>query len=200
MVIKRKRKATPVLFSLDVQKHIDLILNVRRNFVNDENKYIFAPPGSDNTIVGYRLFRKYAMLAGQRPDAISTTTLRKHLATIYQLFHMSNEDVEQLATFMRHRSLIHRSNYRLSDDIFQTTKITKLLLMMEKGEGAQYKGRPLDEIYIPLEDNLNTNCRNATNFSDSSDSANEYPEDIPLHDTLSGTSRNACLLYTSRCV
>ena len=113
------------------------------------------------------------------------------LSTPCQLFHMSNEDTEQLATFMRHSSSIHRSNYRLSNDIFQTTKITKLLLMMEKGEGAQYKDRPLDEIDIPLEDNLITNCRNATNFSDSSDSENEYPEDIPLHDILSGTSRNA---------
>ena len=63
--------------------------------------------------------------------------------------------------------------------------------MMEKGERAQYNGRPLDEKDIPLEDNLITNCRNATNFSDSSDSENEYPEDNPLHVILSGTSRNA---------
>ena len=62
---------------------------------------------------------------------------------------------------------------------------------MEKGEGAQYEGRPLDKIDIPLEDNFITNCRNATNFSDSSDSENEYPEDIPLYKILSGTSRNA---------
>lgn len=35
--------------------------------------------------------------------------------------------------------------------MYQTAKIAKLLLMMEKGEGGDYKGKTLEEIDVQLE-------------------------------------------------
>ncbi|XP_072389745.1 uncharacterized protein [Diabrotica undecimpunctata] len=45
----------------------------------------------------------------------------------------------------------HEEFYRLPQDIFQMAKIAKLLLMMEKGVGAENKGKTLNEIDSQLE-------------------------------------------------
>lgn len=89
---------------------------------------------------------------------------------------MSEEDLEQLSTFMGHSKATHRSNYRLPDDVFQTAKITKLLLMMEKGEGEKYKGMTLDEIDVQLEDDLQPENEE---YSDG-----ENGVYLPLHDII----------------
>lgn len=44
--------------------------------------------------------------------------------------------------------------FRLPQDIFQTAKISKILMAINKGKGAQYKGKGLDE--IELSDNLDS--------------------------------------------
>lgn len=71
--------------------------------------------------------------------SISATKLPKHLTTLTQLFDMSENDLEQLASFMGHTTGVRRGNYCLSDDVVQTARISKLVLM-EKGEAAHFKG------------------------------------------------------------
>ncbi|GBP81158.1 hypothetical protein EVAR_25084_1 [Eumeta japonica] len=67
---------------------------------------------------------------------------------------MTENDIEQLSNFMGHTTEVHRRNYRLPDDIFQTAKISKLLILMEDGKADAYKGKSLDEINIDMEENL----------------------------------------------
>ncbi|XP_072377251.1 uncharacterized protein [Diabrotica undecimpunctata] len=106
-------------------------------------------------LVRYEVMSKYAKLCGAKnPSALTCTRLRKHLATLTQLFTMSENDMEQLASFMGHTLGIHRSSYRLPDDIYQTVKISKLLLLMEKGKAGQFKGKSLEEIEINLEEDI----------------------------------------------
>lgn len=44
--------------------------------------------------------------------------------------------------------LIFRYFYRLPQDIYQTAKVAKVLLMLEKGKGKQFKGKCLREIEL----------------------------------------------------
>jgi hypothetical protein len=53
---------------------------------------------------------------------------------------------------MGHTTNVRKNSYRLPDEIYQTTKISKLLLLMEKG--GTFKGKSLDEIDVILEENL----------------------------------------------
>lgn len=156
IVIRGKRgRGVPVLISRDVQEHLDVILKYRDGILTKPNNYLFANPRSCEPIIGYKVLRKYATLSGAKnPDALTCTRLRKHLATLTQLFNMSENDMEQLASFMGHTLSIHRKSYRLPDDIYQTSRISKLLLLMEKGEAGQFKGKSLDEINLNLEENL----------------------------------------------
>jgi hypothetical protein len=49
-----------------------------------------------------------------------------------------------------HRSIILIKNlfYRLPEDVYQTAKISKLLILMDKGVGHKFKGESLNEIDI----------------------------------------------------
>uniref|UniRef100_A0A6P7H056 Uncharacterized protein LOC114349178 n=1 Tax=Diabrotica virgifera virgifera TaxID=50390 RepID=A0A6P7H056_DIAVI len=55
---------------------------------------------------------------------------------------------------MGHTIGIYKGSYRLPDDIYQTAKISKLLLLMEQGGAAQFKGKSLNDIDLDLEENL----------------------------------------------
>lgn len=156
LVIRGKRgRGVPVLFSTDVQEHINVILKFRKQFVMDNNKYLFANVGTSEPICGYKVLKKHATVCKAiNPSALTCTRLRKHLATLTQLFSMSDNDIEQLAGFMGHTVGVHKNSYRLPDDVYQASKITKLLLLMERGEAGAFKGKPLNEIDINLDENL----------------------------------------------
>ncbi|KAG5886936.1 hypothetical protein JTB14_025015 [Gonioctena quinquepunctata] len=120
-----------------------------------ENLFLFAKANSNTEISGYKILSKFARESGAKnPSAITSTRLRKHLATLTQIFNMTDSDIEQLATFMGHTTAVHRGSYRLPDDIFQTAKLSKLLLLMEKGGADNYRGKTLEETNLNMEENL----------------------------------------------
>lgn len=184
VVIQGKRKVTPVLFSFDVQQHIDLLIKSRKRFVPSESIFLFANINTINPI-GYKVLQKHAKMAKlKHPEAISSRTLRKHLATISQLFQLNDQDIEQLATFMGHTSSIHRSEYRLPDDVFQIAKIAKLLLAMESGEGASHKGKSLDEIEVNIDEDLLQTVDGNEDDKNSQTSNEDNTDLLPLNDLI----------------
>lgn len=156
VVIRGKRgRGVPVLFNLEVQDDIKLLLNIRNVFVSSSNHYLFGNPSFENTIYGYKVLERHAKLSGAKnPKSISSTKLRKHLATLSQIFCMSENDMEQLATFMGHTNEVHKRSYRLPDDVYQTAKISKLLILMEDGKADAFKGKSLDQIDLDLNEEL----------------------------------------------
>lgn len=165
IVIKGKRgRGVPVLISRDVQLHLDLILKSRIELQKCENTnycnpYLFGKPSTKEPIIGYKVIQKYSLKCGAaNPAALTCTRLRKHLATLTQLFNMSENDMEQLALHMGHTLSVHRSSYRLPDDIYQTAKISKLLILMENGQAGQYRGKCLEDIDLNLDEDLLETC------------------------------------------
>ncbi|XP_063931247.1 uncharacterized protein LOC135143317 [Zophobas morio] len=145
-------KPIPILFPPQIQKYIKLILEIREhsNIVPKSNPYLFANPGSENKwMAGYHVIRKLATGCGAtNPSLLSSTRFRKHIATTLQLMTMDENEMEQIATFMGHTKKTHTEFYRLPQDIFQTAKVAKVLMLLEKGRGRQFVGKSLDEIEI----------------------------------------------------
>ena len=50
-----------------------------------------------------------------------------------QVVSLDETQIEQLATYMGHRIIIHRQYYRLPEDTLQIAKVSKLLMAMDKG-------------------------------------------------------------------
>ncbi|XP_072383666.1 uncharacterized protein [Diabrotica undecimpunctata] len=150
LVIRGKRgRGVPILLSPSMKMHFDLILQCRNNFAI-ESDFVFHTTGR-GFVDGTKIIHKYAKKCQlERPASITATKLRKHLATITQLLQFSNNDMEQLSKFMGHTLQTHCNYYRLSDKVYQTAKISKLLLLMMEGGAEKYKGKTLDEIDINL--------------------------------------------------
>ncbi|KAE8738268.1 hypothetical protein FOCC_FOCC016259 [Frankliniella occidentalis] len=82
------------------------------------------------------------------PDAIKSTQLRKHIATIMQLLNLKKMELDSVANFLGHNIDVHRQYYRLQESTIQLAKVCKVLLNMERGNVAFIKGLNLDEISV----------------------------------------------------
>ena len=148
---KRGRKV-PMLLSRDIEASIQLLVNVRDSIgVNSSNKYVFAVPTANslNFLRGSDALRKHAKLAGLKcPQSVTSTKLRKHIATLSQLINLEERELEMLAGFLGHDPKIHKEFYRLPEDTLQIAKCGKLLMMMDQDRIGEFAGKSLDEIEL----------------------------------------------------
>ncbi|KAF2901269.1 hypothetical protein ILUMI_04917 [Ignelater luminosus] len=99
------------------------------------------------------------MLSNVEPSSHTTATrLRKHLPTVCQLLQFLERDLEQLSTCMDHTLKTHCNMYRMPDSVYQTAKVSKLLLIVD-GKADQFVGKQIDDINI----DLNPVCDNEEN-------------------------------------
>ncbi|XP_029701429.1 uncharacterized protein isoform X4 [Takifugu rubripes] len=153
IVIRGKRgRKVPFLFTKEMTESLDFLLEKRdENGISVTNEYIFARQNSEHHIRGSDCLRKYAGMSGaSRPETLTSTQLRKHVATLSQIMNLKENELDQLAKFMGHDIHIHREYYRLTENTLQLAKMSKLLMAIELGTDS-YKGKSLDEIDLSLE-------------------------------------------------
>lgn len=149
---KRGRKV-PVLLTPAMQQTLDLLVSKRQECgILPENKYLFARPSSLTCYRGSDCLRYYAKVCGAKsPESLTSTKLRKQTGTLSQVLNLSNTELDQLADFLGHDIRVHRQFYRLPEGTLQLAKISKILLALEKGRLADFKGKSLDDIEIDPE-------------------------------------------------
>ncbi|CAH0558836.1 unnamed protein product [Brassicogethes aeneus] len=152
VVFGKGSKPVPILFTKRMQQFVDILLKIRRenDIVPDSNKYVFANPGSvDRWMSGSSALRKLAFKCGaKKPELLTSTRFRKQIATILQLMCFEKTEMEQIAKFMGHTEKTHTEFYRLTEDVFQTAKVAKVLLLLNAGKGTEFKGKSLSEIQV----------------------------------------------------
>lgn len=70
---------------------------------------------------------------------------------------MESNELEQLAAFMGHTQKTHTEWYRLPSDIYQTAKISKVLLLAQRNGIDQYKNCSLSDICLSNDDIIEDN-------------------------------------------
>jgi len=152
---KRGRKV-PVLFPANIKESVELLNKSREEAgISPTNPYIFARPfyGSQESIRGCDCLKRFAESCGAtRPENLTSTKLRKHVATVSQLLNLQTHELDQLATFMGHDIAVHREYYRLPETALQTAKVSRLLFALQGGIG-KFKGKSLEDI------TPNINCK-----------------------------------------
>lgn len=104
----KRHKPVPVLISQKVQTYISLLLNVRSNFIPEENIYLFANTNRNTCLDGYLTLKTFAKLSGaEYPESLTSGKLRKHIATISQINNLNSSELEQLCTFLGHTVTTH---------------------------------------------------------------------------------------------
>lgn len=84
----------------------------------------------------------------KNPTALSSTKLRKHVATLSNVLNLNDTELDQLAGFMGHDIRVHREYYRLPESTLQLAKISKILMAMESGRLGEFQNKKLDDINI----------------------------------------------------
>ena len=150
---KRGRKV-PMLVTKALESAMKLILQTRESVgVNPNNIYLFAIPTANSLhfLRGSDALRKHAQLSSLKcPQSITSTKLRKHVATLSQLINLEENELEMLARFLGHDIKVHREFYRLPEDCLQTAKCGKLLLLMDQGNVGDFSGKSLKDIEINM--------------------------------------------------
>ena len=120
--------------------------------VPNDNMYMFARPGALSAYRGGDCIQQYAKECGAKhPEVLTSTRLRKHIATMSQVLNLQENEADQLADFLGHDIRVHREYYRLPQGTLQLAKMSKVLLAMETGTLSQYKGQSRDDIAIDPE-------------------------------------------------
>lgn len=148
---KRGRKV-PVLLTREMTESPDFLLKKREeNGISDTNEYVFAGQNSESHLRGSDCLRKYAGMSGaSRPERLTSTRLRKHVATLSQILNLKENELDQLAKFMGYDIGIHREYYLQTENTVEFAKTSKLLMAIGLGTDV-YKGKSLDEIDLNLE-------------------------------------------------
>lgn len=139
---KRKRRV-PIIFTEDLQHAISVLHEQREKMdINLANPYLFPRPtrGSVNAIRGWDAVNEVAKKAQlKKPELITSTKIRKHLATVLQLLDMDEGEFTWVTNHLGHSADVHRKWYRQEDSTMELTKIAKLLIAKDRGESLQHK-------------------------------------------------------------
>ncbi|XP_047221298.1 uncharacterized protein LOC124876976 isoform X2 [Girardinichthys multiradiatus] len=202
IVGKRGRKV-PVLLGPMMKESLDALTRRREECgVLEENQYLFALPNSVHYLRGSDCIRQFVSECSglKNPTALTSTKLRKHIATLSTVLNLKTTELDQLADFLGHNVAVHRKHYRLPEGTIQLAKISKVLLAMEQGRLGEYKGKSLDEIHLDVNETLDMDgssqekvdmpdgTENGTNLS-SQEEDPEASEETPCIPTSSGLSQ-----------
>jgi len=82
----------------------------------------------------------------EKPEAVTSTRLRKYVATVSQILDLQENELDWLARHLGHDIRVHREYYRLHDSTIELAKVGKLLYTVDEGKTTQWAGKSLDEI------------------------------------------------------
>lgn len=115
ITVGKGSKPVPILFSRTLQQYIDILLSIRKktNFVPKENPYLFALTGTTKWVDGSRVLKKFAVNCGAlNPETLTSSRLRKQIATVLQILNLNESEMEQVSKFMGHTKKTHEEFYR----------------------------------------------------------------------------------------
>ena len=105
-------------------------------------------------IRGNDALRKHVKLCElKKPESITSTKLRKHIATMCQLLNLEKRELEMVASYLGHDLQVHKDFYRLPEETLQLAKCGKLLMMMDSGKISEFAGKKLDDIEVDINGN-----------------------------------------------
>ncbi|KAJ8956206.1 hypothetical protein NQ317_000501 [Molorchus minor] len=147
---KRGRKV-PVILTPTLKESVDLLIRHRDECnIYYRNKYVFARSNKSLLFLrGHDCLNKICNeISLENPSIITGTRLRKYVATVCQLFNMTENQYDWLARHLGHDIRVHRDFYRMHESAIELTKVSRLLLAVDKGEVNKFAGRNLEDIEI----------------------------------------------------
>ena len=146
----KKGRGVPLLITEEVSAAIDLLAQTREAAGLPDSQYVFTA-ACGSPLRGCDALKKHVESCGARaPENITSTSLRKHIATVSQVLDLRENELDQLAKFLGHDIAVHRNFYRLPSACTEVTQISKLLIAAE-GEVERHRGKRLADIEVDVQ-------------------------------------------------
>lgn len=150
-IVGKRGRRVPVLLTCDVKDCIEILIETRNTVgIAENNPFVFArTEKSVLSIRGNDCLRKCSLEAGlERPQNISSTKLRKYIATVCQVLNLSENEHDWLARHLGHDIRVHRDFYRLHESAVELTKVSRLLMVVDQGQVNKFAGKKLEDINL----------------------------------------------------
>jgi len=99
----KKGRTVPILFTSSMQRSIDFLIKTRKDVGVHDNHYLF-PRSSFGSLSPIRssdsLYFFSRECGATKPENITSTKLRKHVATVSQILNLEENELETMANFM----------------------------------------------------------------------------------------------------
>lgn len=157
-IIGKRGRKVPVLLTKEMKESVDFLLATRIEVgVPEGNPFVFARLGDLNSYMrGHDCIKKWCSEANlESPDTITSTKLRKYVATVCQVFNLKENECDWLARHLGHDIRVHREFYRLHENTVELTKVSRLLLAVDQGKAHTFAGKSLEDIEVKGEANYN---------------------------------------------
>ena len=124
----KKGRTVPVIITPDLIKVIDCLMKYREQAgVRHSNVYVFARLNNENAHRASDCLRLVASKCGAiKPTNLTSTRLRKHIASTSQILNLQKHELDLLAGFLGHDIRVHRNFYRLPQETLQLAKVSKI--------------------------------------------------------------------------
>ena len=97
----KRGRTVPILFTSSMQRSIDFLIKTRKDVGVHDNNHHLIPFGSLSPIRSsdsLYSFSRECVVA--KPENITSINLRKHVATVSQIFNLEENELETMASFM----------------------------------------------------------------------------------------------------
>ena len=131
-----------VILTENMKESIDLLNHTRAQVgIPNTNPYVFARPtkqsfGHIRACDCLKRFTKECQPPLSNPEYVTSTKLRKYIATISQVLVLKETEVDWLAQHLGHDIKVHCEFYRLHESTIEIAKVSKLLLAVDSGRAG----------------------------------------------------------------
>ena len=126
----KRDRTVPVLIPPEEKQAIDTLVSCRLIVgLSTEGGYLFARSPKGNHINAWYALKQACERAGV--GRITSTSMRKYLATVAQVMNLNETEMDQLASHLGHDLRVHRKHYRLQDSTVEMAKVANVLRSTE---------------------------------------------------------------------
>ena len=144
----KKNRKVPILVTQEAKTAMDVLAKTRDAVgIPERNPFFFASRSLDGYLNSWQAMKSVVDDKNvESPMSISSTRLRKYIATVCQLFDLKEGEMEWLANHMGHELNIHRDFYRLHESTVEIAKVSRVLMAIDAGQAGKYSGKSLNQI------------------------------------------------------
>ena len=138
----------PCILTYKMKEKVDTLLQHRDKLgIPPENKFLFGVPGYRSHLRSWDILRKFC--EDFQVANLTSTSMRKYLATCAQALNFSDKDVSHLARHLGHTVAVHNKHYRHHLDVIEVGKIATMLHATQQGVLHLQKDATLDTMEAP---------------------------------------------------